>query len=214
MHAVAARGASRVCRACLRASTPTLTSARAFSNTARRARTLYSFFPETLPDGPPPSGHFPIDARQLRREFLRLQSRAHPDMHSAADKPRAEATSAAINEAYKTLTNPLTRAQYLLSLRGVDVANDETLKVEEPDLLGIVLEAHEVIEEAATADDLAALQEENEARIAKSESVLEGAFHSDNVDAAKTEAVRLRYWVNIREAIHAWEEGKQPVLQH
>ncbi|RSL57307.1 hypothetical protein CEP54_008388 [Fusarium duplospermum] len=176
--------------------------------------THYHLFPETLPDGPPPAGHFPIDVRALRREFLRLQARAHPDMHPAEDKARAEAMSARINEAYKTLANPLLRAQYLLSLRGVDVANDETLKVEEPGLLMLVLEAREEIEEAESEEDLAEPRAANDARIAQSEEVLERAFQHDDIEAAKHEAVRLRYWVNIKESLDNWERGKHIVLQH
>lgn len=135
-------------------------------------------------------------------------------MHPASSKARAEATSALINEAYKTLLNPLLRAQYLLSLRGVDVANDETLKVEEPGLLGLVLEAHEEIMDAECEDDLAATRALNDERISASEGVLERAFREDDVEAAKKEAVRLRYWVNIKESLDNWEDGKPVVLQH
>ncbi|EFY86856.1 putative chaperone [Metarhizium acridum CQMa 102] len=177
-------------------------------------QTLYSFFPQTLPDGPPPNGHFPINLRSLRAEFLRLQSRHHPDLHPASSKAQAEATSAAVNEAYKTLSNPLLRAQYLLSLQGVDVANDETLKVEEPELLTVVLEAHEAIEEARSPADLEGLTAENEERIRRCEEVLEEAFREHDLERAKREAVRLRYWVNVRGAVSDWEEGKPAVLQH
>ncbi|KAF4949836.1 hypothetical protein FSARC_13374 [Fusarium sarcochroum] len=176
--------------------------------------THYHLFPETLPDGPPPAGHFPIDVRALRREFLRLQARAHPDMHPGEHKTRAEATSALINEAYKTLANPLLRAQYLLSLRGVDVANDETLKVEEPELLMLVLEAREEIEDAESEEDLDEPRAANDTRITESEQILERAFQHDDIEAAKHEAVRLRYWVNIKESLDNWERGKHVVLQH
>ncbi|WYZ34921.1 hypothetical protein EsH8_I_001197 [Colletotrichum jinshuiense] len=176
--------------------------------------THYEFFPITLPDGPPPKGHFPIDQRALRREFLRLQAKAHPDMHPAELKTRAEATSARINEAYKTLSNPLLRAQYLLSLRGVDVANDETLKVEDPELLMIVLEAREEIEEATQESELEGQRAANDERIRGSEQVLEQAFRQDDIETAKREAVNLRYWVNIHESLNNWEPGKPIVLQH
>lgn len=135
-------------------------------------------------------------------------------MHPAEHKARAEATSARINEAYKTLSNPLLRAQYLLALRGVDVANDETLKIEEPSLLLEVLEAQEEIEDAQSEADLEEPKRINEERIADSEQVLEQAFHADDIDAAKKEAVRLRYWVNIRESLSNWEEGRPVTLQH
>lgn len=177
--------------------------------------THYDIFPETLPLGPPPSGHFPIDTRALRREFLRLQARHHPDMHPPGPaKARAEATSALINDAYKTLSNPLLRAQYLLSLRGVDVATDETMQVDDPSLLAVVLEAHEEISDADKEEDLAELRAVNDRRIGESEGVLEEAFHKDDVAAAKREAVKLRYWVNIKQSLDNWEEGQPVVLQH
>lgn len=177
--------------------------------------THYDIFPETLPLGPPPSGHFPIDTRALRREFLRLQARHHPDMHPPGTaKARAEATSALINDAYKTLANPLLRAQYLLSLRGVDVATDETMQVDDPSLLAVVLEAHEEISDADKEEDLAELRAVNDKRIGESEGVLEEAFREDDVAAAKREAVKLRYWVNIKQSLDNWEEGRPVVLQH
>ncbi|KAM0276111.1 hypothetical protein ACHAQH_007085 [Verticillium albo-atrum] len=193
---------------------PSTSSATTSSSASKIPTTHYDFFPQTLPAGPPPAGHFPIDQRALRREFLQLQAKAHPDLHPAAHKARAEATSARINEAYKTLSNPLMRAQYLLALRGVDVANDETLKVEDPDLLMMVLEAREEIEEAASEAELEGTRAVNDERISASEEVLEGAFHRDDLEAAKREAVKLRYWVNIRDSLHAWESGKPVVLEH
>lgn len=187
---------------------------RCFSESSSAPQTHYDFFPSTLPQGPPPKGHFPINTRTLRKEFLQLQARYHPDLHPAETKPRAEATSAAINEAYKTLANPLLRAQYILSLRGVDVANDETLKIEEPDLLMTVLEAREEIEDAQTEKDLDSVRDINEERIAETEQGLEKAFRDDDIAAAKKLAVRMRYWVNIRESLDNWEPGKPIVLEH
>jgi molecular chaperone HscB len=135
-------------------------------------------------------------------------------MHPQSDKKRAEALSSRINEAYKTLQNPLLRAQYLLSLHGIELAEDETAKVEDPELLMEVLDAREAIEEAETEEDLVEMKEVNEARIRASEEVLEKCFAEDDVEGAKGEAVRLRYWVNIRESIDGWEKGVPVVLQH
>jgi molecular chaperone HscB len=92
-----------------------------------------------------------------------------------------------------------------LSLRGVDVVNDERMKVEDPALLMEVLEAREDIEAAQDEETLEALRKMNMERITQSEDVLEKAFKSDNLGMAKTEAVRLRYWINIQERLNAWE---------
>jgi molecular chaperone HscB len=177
-------------------------------------QTHYSFFPNSLPSGPPPEGPFAIDLSALKKEFLQLQARAHPDLHPQADKKRAEALSARINEAYKTLQNPLLRAQYLLSLRGIEVAEDETAKVEDPELLMEVLEARESIEDAESEEDLVEMRDRNEERIAESTEIIDQAFKRDDIEAAKSEAVKLRYWVNIKESIENWEKGVPVVLQH
>ncbi|KAI0398583.1 Co-chaperone Hsc20 [Xylariaceae sp. FL0594] len=177
-------------------------------------RTHYDFFPKTLPSGPPPRGRFAIDVRALRREFLALQSGAHPDLHPSHMKARAQAASARINEAFKTLADPLLRAQYVLALRGLDVAADERAQVTDPDLLLQVLEIRELIEEAEEEGELEAVRAENEERISACEDNLEDAFARDDLQAAKEEVTRLRYWMNVRETIDNWEKGKPVVLEH
>ena len=179
-----------------------------------RPQTHYEYFPLTTPDGPPPQGPFAINLQQLRKEFLQLQAKAHPDRHQGEGKARAEGLSSQINEAYKTLQNPLLRAQYLLSLQGIDLAEDETAKVEDPELLMEVLEMREQIEAAREEAELVPLKEANDKKIDGSMAVLDDAFRRDDTAVAKEEAVKLRYWVNIKESLDAWEEGKPVVLVH
>ncbi|QDS68219.1 hypothetical protein FKW77_010581 [Venturia effusa] len=182
-------------------------------------QTHYDFFPNTFPSGPPPKGHFSVDTRALRNEFLKLQAQAHPDLHPAERKKQAEALSSRINEAYKTLQSPLLRAQYLLSLRGETAHEDDAAKLgdasEDQDLLMEVLELREAIEEAQVQEEVDAIKRENEERVRESVRVLEEAFKADDIDTARREAVKLRYWINVEETLHAWEEGKPaPLLQH
>lgn len=187
----------------------------------------YALFPQTLPDGPPPAGPFDIDVRALRREFLQLQAASHPDFHHAASssstetsasRRQAEALSSHINAAYKTLSSPLLRAQYILAERyGYDLAGDEASSLTgppDPELLSNVLEARETIEEAESESDLEQGKEENDDRIRESLNKLAEAFAQEDVETAVRETVRLRYWENIRESIHNWEPGKPVVLQH
>ncbi|KAK3355764.1 hypothetical protein B0H65DRAFT_57582 [Neurospora tetraspora] len=195
----------------------------------------YALFPTTLPLGPPPSGPFAIDLRALRREFLRLQAASHPDFHHSANqfdsngnggnsdesllqRRKAEATSSLINSAYKTLSSPLLRAQYLLKeLYDIDLAGDESTDYQngsDPTLLMTVLEARELIDDAKTEEDLVPVREENEARIRESEEALKEAFAREDVEAATRECVKLRYWMGIREGCDEWEEGKGFVMHH
>lgn len=188
--------------------------------TAHKPLPYYALFPETLPDGGPPTGAFDIDARALRREFLRLQAAAHPDLHheTPSGRRRADALSSHINAAYRTLASPLARAQYLLAERyGVDLAGDEAAAhtgPPDPALLAEVLAAREEVEDARDEADLAAVAAANEARAEACLRALAAALAAEDVEAAVREAVRLRYWENIRESVRDWEEGKPVVLQH
>ena len=186
---------------------------------------FYRLFPKTLPHGAPPAGPFQIDKRALHREFLQLQAAAHPDFHhvagsksSSKNKARAEALSSTINEAYRTLSSPLQRAQYLLKSKyGIDLGGDEATLMggpSEADLLMEVMEVREQIEWASREEELEPIRAANNERMAKSEAVLAGAFAAGDVDTARHEAIRLRYWVNVDEALKNWGEAGGVYFDH
>lgn len=77
-----------------------------------------------------------------------------------------------------------------------------------------VLETREEIEEAGEERDLDGLKVRNEERIAKCEGVVGEALEAGDVETARRETVRLRYWVNVRDSLHAWEKGKPVVMVH
>lgn len=64
---------------------------------------------------------FEIDEQALHAAYMALSRHSHPDFH--ADGPPevqslAMAVSSAVNEAYRTLADPMRRAGYLLELQG------------------------------------------------------------------------------------------------
>jgi len=196
---------------------PASTSSSEPSKPPQPQQTHYTLFPRSLPNGPPPAGPFAINLRALHLEYLNLQRLSHPDRHpTEPDKSRAEGVSALINDAYRTLSDPLWRAQYLLTLRGIDVAGDEKAKMGggDAELLMEVMDVREGIEGAGTVGEVEMLRGENEERVQRSVDGLGTAFRADDLRRAAAEAVRLRYWVNIREALDVWEEGRPVVLGH
>jgi len=104
-----------------------------------------------------------FDPALLERAYHALQTEVHPDRHAAAgesDQRLALQSSARVNEAYRALKDPVTRAQYLLSLHGIEAFSerDTALPV---DYLERQLERREAAQNAAAAADgdaLAAIQ--------------------------------------------------------
>ena len=102
---------------------------------------------------------FRCDTDALDRAYRALQSAVHPDRHAAADDAQrrlALQASARVNEAYRTLKDPVARAEYLLALHGVDSGS-----AREPGLplafLERQLERRELADDAASAGDLPTL---------------------------------------------------------
>src|SRR5581483_5336109 len=68
-----------------------------------------------------------IDAAALERAYRGVQGAVHPDRYAGAgdaQKRLALQASARANEAYRTLRDPIARAEYLLALRGVDATSE------------------------------------------------------------------------------------------
>ncbi|OKL56872.1 hypothetical protein UA08_07766 [Talaromyces atroroseus] len=179
----------------------------------------YTLFPATFPNGPPPQSPFTIDAATLRREFLQLQSAIHPDKFpQGADKQRAEALSSRINDAYRTLADPLSRAQYLLAeFHGIDVlAEDGASRYAgalDADTLMEIMDVQETVEELSSAPAAEAqatvdrLRGENAGRIEASLRSLSAAFDGGDLQTAQGETVRLRFWYSLRDGLREWEPG-------
>ncbi|KIW79351.1 Fe-S protein assembly co-chaperone HscB [Fonsecaea pedrosoi CBS 271.37] len=190
------------------------------STTPLDVSNYYTLFPSTLPSGPPPAGPFDIPLPQLRREFLRLQSQYHPDKFppGTASHQKSLSLSSLLNNAYKTLSDPLLRARYLLQHNhGIDITHEDNAThagVTDQSTLLEVMEAQETLEEATTHDEIETLMEENIVRIRETEKALTDAFEKDDVESAKRECIKLNYWRSLHSALHEWEPGKQVRLMH
>ncbi|KEF54592.1 uncharacterized protein A1O9_09034 [Exophiala aquamarina CBS 119918] len=181
---------------------------------------FYTLFPSTLPSGPPPSGSFAIPLGTLKREFLQLQSQHHPDKYSTSPTQHSKslALSSLLNNAYKTLSDPLLRARYLLEhTYNIDITSEDNSThrgVTDQATLMEVMEAQEAIEAAHDQEQIDALKIENRKRIQEAEQKLARAFEAENVNAAKTECVRLNYWRTLQQGLDDWEPGKEVRLIH
>ncbi|KAI8369665.1 Co-chaperone HscB, C-terminal oligomerization domain-containing protein [Blakeslea trispora] len=148
---------------------------------------------------------FNIDLKALKKRFLTLQQKAHPDSYSQAAKEElgyAQLQSSIINKAYNTLKNPLSRAQYILKQQGIEINESESLN--DPELLMEVMEFREELEEVSSEEELKSLKQRNDARYQETVKRLQDAFEQQDYDRAKTLAIELQYWTSILNAIHEW----------
>jgi len=103
---------------------------------------------------------YSLDTRDLAARYRELQQVVHPDRFATASEQerRLSMQSAAhVNEAYQTLKHPLSRARYLLELRGVDTDQSTTL---EPDFLMEQMALREQLEDLGEqTEPLAALMQ-------------------------------------------------------
>ncbi len=100
---------------------------------------------------------FSVEQGLLSARYRELQQATHPDRFaSAPDQERRLALqrAAQVNEAYQVLKDPLRRAIYLLSLRGLEW-NDEQDTVVDTEFLMAQMERREALSEVrATTDPL------------------------------------------------------------
>lgn len=104
-----------------------------------------------------------LDAAALEREFYSLSRKLHPDLYVQATEQEREWSlekSSQLNDAYRTLKDPVARTQYLLKLEGVQLeeqskaatekakqTGEEKKQVVPPDLLEEVFELNMQLEE-------------------------------------------------------------------
>lgn len=103
---------------------------------------------------------FEIDPEQLEREYLSRAAVVHPDrVATGTSTQRREAMerSSAVNEAYRTLRDPVQRAEYLVKLGGIDLDSSDTNggapKMDQAFLIEMI-ERREQLEQAREHDAL------------------------------------------------------------
>jgi len=149
-----------------------------------------------------------IDAKDLEKRFYSLSRQLHPDVHSrkiAAAREQAEESTAILNVAYRTLRNPVTRAEYLLKLEGFDIG-EQTTKDVPPELLEEVFELNMALEEVregdtGARDDIEAARRRFEGMRGEIDAELEQQFARWDATADREALAAVRGLLNRRKYI-------------
>lgn len=99
-----------------------------------------------------------LDLRDLEQRFHAASRRLHPDRFARAPLAEQQAAldlSSVLNDAYRTLRDPLRRAEYVLKLSGLNIGEQGNKDVP-ADLLEEVFELNMALEDADQQDEVTA----------------------------------------------------------
>ncbi|TKW28474.1 hypothetical protein SEVIR_3G325500v4 [Setaria viridis] len=136
-----------------------------------------------------------IKDNNLERRYKEWQKKLHPDLvHSKSEKERGYAAeqSALVIDAYRTLSNPLSRALYLLKLEGVHV--DEEKTINDPELLMEMMEIREAVNDVSDSQTLEKIQSQVKKKLETWSGSFEEAFDQKDFDRAIEATQRMRYY--------------------
>jgi molecular chaperone HscB len=143
-----------------------------------------------------------IDAKDLEKRFYALSRELHPDLHSrksAAEREQAEESTAVLNDAYRTLREPVARAEYLLKLEGFDIG-EQTTKDVPPELLEEVFELNMALEEA-DVPQLESARQKFQAMRGEIDAELQNAFGQWDRTGNREALIAVRGLLNRRKYI-------------
>ena len=146
-----------------------------------------------------------LEPASLDRAYFALQRQWHPDRFANRppdERARASAEAAALNDAYRTLKDPLSRAVYLAGLKGVAMPGDGKT-IDDPDLLMEAMEAREALHEADTVEAIDRLATEARDDMKGSLIGLGSLFLREDKPAIRKALLRLRYLDKFAEEARA-----------
>ena len=146
-----------------------------------------------------------IDAAALDKAYFARQRQWHPDRFvgkPAEERARASVEAAALNDAYRTLKDPLARAIYLAGLKGVELPGDGKT-IDDPELLMEAMEAREELHEARTIEAVESLAAKARDDMNESLGGLGSLFLANDKAAIRKALLRLRYLDKFAEEARA-----------
>ncbi len=152
--------------------------------------------------------HLSINIEALQAKFYDLSRKLHPDKYSRkseTERANSTAATAVLNDAWRTLKNPITRAEYLLAQSGLEIGEQRSKDVP-PELLDEVFELNMALEELRHGDqsakvELATAREKFQAMLAASDADLENLFVKHDAESCPPALAAIRAVLNRRRYI-------------
>ncbi|WKE67499.1 Fe-S protein assembly co-chaperone HscB [Gallaecimonas kandeliae] len=150
-----------------------------------------------------------LDREELASRYRRLAAALHPDRFASGserDRAQALAKTALLNDAFETLKHATLRAQYLLSLNGVDIQGEsQTLK--DSAFLMQQLEWREALAEVEDADGIDSLRTEIVQARSELHQEFAGLYGQQDFDSAADTVRKLKFVDKMLVEIERLEES-------
>lgn len=147
-----------------------------------------------------------LDLGMLEHQFHKLSRKLHPDRFARAsenEKQWSLADTALLNDAYRTLKDPIRRTEYLLKLRGAEIGDENAGKDKDrkdpsgvpPDLLEEVFDLNMQLEEMRMSKKMGDTDLELQASLEQARKRFNDML--DDVDS------------DLRAQWHVWDSGDE-----
>ena len=157
-----------------------------------------------------------LDVVALEKQFYAMSRKLHPDRFASrplAEQEEALAQSSLLNDAYRTLKDPILRTQYLLKLEGVELeeqskaatdaaraTGEQKKQVVPPELLEEVFELNMQLQEMRAATQMG----EDEPELRRDLMTAKDTFDARMVE---TQSELERLWTQWDHALEAHDEA-------
>ncbi len=138
-----------------------------------------------------------LDAEDLKKRFYERSRQWHPDRFSrasAAEQEKALEVTAVLNDAFRTLRDPIARAEYFLKENGFELSKEAP-----PELLEEVFELNMALEELREGDESMRpqLMEARERFVAMRDSIDQSLTSTTDLEIVRALLNRRRYIRNL-----------------
>src|SRR5580704_15283305 len=138
-----------------------------------------------------------LDAEDLKKRFYERSRQWHPDKFSrasSAEQEKALEMTAVLNDAFRTLRDPVARAEYYLKEKGFELSKEAP-----PELLEEVFELNMALEELKEGDESAKPQliEARERFVAMRDSIDQSLTATTDLEQIRSLLNRRRYIRNL-----------------
>ncbi|WP_340678187.1 co-chaperone HscB [Paraglaciecola sp.] len=158
---------------------------------------------------------FSLDLDLLANTYQRLQQLTHPDKFATAsdrDKLLSVQKNAQVNDAYQILKSPVSRAEYMLGLRGIELRHEQQT-LQDTQFLMQQMEWREQLEDidgGADAEDQLAELDDEIAQLIRTQvaSLAEQlALNNEQANLASADLIRkLKFMYKLRQEIARKDE--------